>query len=101
MNAIEEKPLPAEIHTGIAVHVSDRLDLTGSLKQVSESELSYQAGFEYAFYSFFFLRCGFHTLPSSESFGAGLRLKNFMMDVGFETNPLLGLSSAISLCFLL
>lgn len=99
LDAASYQSLPAEIHIGVCAHLSEKTSLNGSLKQISDSEMSYQLGVEYIFSSKLFLRTGYHTLPATESIGLGFLLKKFALEVSFETNSVLGISSASSISF--
>ena len=101
MNAIEKNKLPAEINPGISVKVSDKVLVALSVTQQSNLSLSTQFGLEYLFHPKLFFRVGCHTVPASESFGFGLKMKKINLDIALETHPILGNSSAIALIFLL
>ena len=101
MNAIELNKLPAEINTGITYKVSEKVLVALSSKQRSQQALSTQLGIEYIFHSNLYFRFGWQTLPVSESFGFGLKLKNIYLDMAIKTHPTLGNSSSIGLTFLL
>lgn len=100
MNAID-KPLPVTIHSGLAIRVSEKISLACSVIQQSDLPLSFQTGLEYALFTKIFIRFGCRSLPLSQSFGFGVKLTNWKLDVAYRTEPILGNSSSITLTYLL
>lgn len=99
MNAIEQKKLPARIHSGISVKISQKVLFACSLNQQSDLPVSIRSGIEYYFHPKLIIRAGYHTQPASETFGFGLCLSRLQIDLSGETHPLLGISSSITLTY--
>jgi hypothetical protein len=98
MNAIEQK-LPATIISGFSYLISDKVTLASSLTQKSNDTFSIQSGVEYMFHSKIFIRAGWQTYPLSQSFGFGLNISKFFIDVSIQTQQHLGNNSSVSLIF--
>ncbi|MDF1672804.1 MAG: hypothetical protein P1U41_04830 [Vicingaceae bacterium] len=69
----------------------------------TEKDLNYnaivKAGIEYHITEIFYLRGGISTSPTLSSFGFGLQMKNFKMDVSSSFHQTLGLTPGISLIY--
>ncbi len=99
MNAIEKNKLPAGIDAGLAVTISPKIIIAGSFRQQNNIPLSTQFGMEYIVHPLIVFRCGWQTIPVSQSFGFGINLNRMKMDLGMQTHPLLGNSYCIALNF--
>jgi hypothetical protein len=69
----------------------------------TEKDLNYdavvKAGLEYQMTEIFYLRGGISTNPTMYSFGFGLRMKNFKMDISSSFHQTLGITPGISLIY--
>jgi hypothetical protein len=97
MSAIETTKLPALLNPGLSLKVSEKIIVATSVIQQSSKPLSTQFGLEYFFHPRLVFRCGWQTLPSSESLGFALLLNHLSIDFGLQTHPLLGNSFAIAI----
>jgi hypothetical protein len=58
---------------------------------------TYSLGFEYSFFQYLLLRCGFAFPDNSQHFGLGLKLKKLQIDQALEYSSFLGSSLSLSL----
>lgn len=69
----------------------------------TEKDLNYnavvKAGIEYHITEIFYLRGGISTSPTLSSFGFGLQMKNFKMDISSSFHQTLGMTPGISLIY--
>jgi len=89
------------INPGISTKISEKISVALSISQQSDLPLAVQFGGEYFYQSALFLRFGFHSVPVSETFGFGLKIKNLNLDAAIQTHSQLGNSTSIALTFLL
>ena len=99
MNSFEEKPLPATIQSGVTTTLSDKIKLSVSALSSTESDLSYNAGFEYNYSKELIVRTGINSLPLTQSFGFQLTLSKYSLSAAIQNNPNLGISSSVSFLF--
>jgi len=99
MNAIETNKLPAQINPGFSLKVSEKIKIACSVTQQNDRPLATQFGMEYSFHPRLFFRCGWQTVPVSESFGFALLLDRMFIDLSLQTHPLLGNSYSMAITF--
>jgi hypothetical protein len=99
MNKAEEKPLSAVILTGVSAKISSKLTFGIAAQSTGDQSVSYNAGMEYRYAQYLMLRVGYKSYPVSQSFGFQLSISKYDLALAMETNPQLGLSSAVSIIF--
>jgi hypothetical protein len=99
INSSEIDRLPATILTGVAAKISSRLLFGISAETSTGSEISYNTGIEYKYAQQLMVRAGFSSYPVSQSFGFQLSISKYDLALAVESNPSLGISSAVSIVF--
>ncbi len=95
----DNERIPTIMKIGLGYAISDKV--LGSIeaeKNVSQ-QINIKAGLEYKPVNKVYLRCGISTFPVSDSFGIGLELKDFKVDIAEVICQQLGSSPAISLSY--
>ncbi|NSW94340.1 MAG: hypothetical protein HPY62_06485 [Bacteroidales bacterium] len=100
-NSLRKTGIPSRLRAGAGIKMNQSL-FTGIEAELSTGKkLNIKTGFEYEFAGNLFLRGGFSTESSSFSFGLGYLLKSVMTDVSFSTHECLGITSSVSLIFII
>jgi hypothetical protein len=91
--------MPTVLRVGTGIELS-KIFFTGIEAEMSTgSNLIIRTGFEYEVAKKIWLRGGFSTRNSSFSSGLGYLAKSVIIDIGFTTHEILGVSSSASLIF--
>lgn len=89
--------MPSIIKLGAAFTPTDRISISTEAEKNINTPMQFKAGIEYKLVQQLYLRGGFDTEPSVTSFGIGLHLSAFRIDIANTFHPTLGYSPAISL----
>ena len=94
-----DERIPTIIRLGVDYNFSDKVILAVETeKDISQKEI-FKAGIEYKAVKEFYLRVGIATNPTLSSFGFGINLKNFKLDLSGNYHQTLGFSPQLSLTY--
>lgn len=88
--------LPAILKIGLAFTPSEKAMFALEAEHNMDKNTMFKAGFEYQVVEKLYLRAGFNTNPTAFTFGVGLHLKSFDIDIAGGFHPVLGYSPAMS-----
>lgn len=91
--------IPTTIRLGAAYQFNERFVLSVEGHQNIYDRTQFRAGLEYRVIDQLYLRGGISTNPTLASFGFGVKLKNFFIDVASSYHATLGFSPQISLSY--
>ncbi len=91
--------IPSLISLGLNYSFSDKVNIGLETEKDMDADATIKAGIEYHPVKQFFLRGGISTDPLLSSFGFGLELQNFVIDVAASYHQDLGFSPNISLAY--
>lgn len=91
--------IPVILNAGFGYTFSDKLLLTAEAFKNSEYPLEFRTGAEYKLSRMAHARVGISTNPARYTFGFGLEMKNFTLDLSSSYHTELGYSPQISLQF--
>jgi len=94
-----DERLPTILRLGADYNFSDKVTLALETQKDIAQKAEFKAGIEYKAVKEFYLRVGIATNPTLSSFGFGLNLKNFKMDVSANYHQTLGISPQIGLSY--
>jgi len=97
-NQIAE-PIPIAFQFGLLYHVDKNLILATEVEKILDKKESYKIGLEYMIANHFMVRTGLATSPTLFTFGFGLNMKNFLLDIGTGFHQTLGFTPRVSLQF--
>lgn len=100
-NSIRKVEMPSRLRIGAGVTLSSEL-FAGIEAELSNSgKADIRTGFEYQAAKQVWLRGGFSSAYSSFSFGFGFKTKPALIDIAFSTHEKLGITSSVSIIFLI
>ena len=99
--SIQSANMPSGLRVGAGVNLAKDLFAGIETEMVTGQKPDIRAGFEYEAAKKFWLRGGFSTANSSFSFGFGYSAKPALIDIGFSTHEKLGITSSISIIFII
>lgn len=91
--------LPTVIRLGADYNFSDKVTLAIETQKDISQKAEFKAGIEYKAVKEFYLRVGIATNPTLSSFGFGLNLRNFKMDISANYHQTLGISPQLGLSY--
>lgn len=91
--------LPTIIRFGINYNLSKKVIFALETEKDLSKKTVFKAGVEYAAVKELYLRMGIATNPVLSSFGFGIHLKNFNLDLAANYHQVLGITSQISLAY--
>ena len=94
-----EDRLPSLLRLGLGYRPNEHLLLCAQADKDLRHPLSLRFGVEYELMEYLVLRAGYATQPAQSSFGFGLRLEGFRLDLGMAYQPILGISPALTLAY--
>lgn len=94
-----KEKLPSVIFVGACYELLQSLMLTGEIEKNFVLPVSCKLGFEYIPIKELSVRAGFFTSPLTPTFGVGVRLLPFTIDLAFSKYSVLGFQSSCSLKF--
>jgi hypothetical protein len=93
--------LPSSIEAGLHWQQSENLMLAFGSSKASNEPLSVQCGLNWKVLDRMVLRSGYMSSPSAFAFGIGLRTGHLQTDAGFLINGTTGVTSSISLTWIM
>ena len=100
-NSIRKSDMPTGLRVGAGVTLSKGLFAGIETEMSTGHKLVMKTGFEYEAAKKFLVRGGFRTENSSFCFGVGYRAGPAIIDFGFSTHDRLGITSSVSLIFII
>lgn len=97
--AYNEERLPVIMRLGMDYQFSEKVFIAMEIEKDIEAKSIVKAGIEYAPVKKFYLRAGLANNPSFSSFGLGVKLKNFQLDLSSTFHSVLGISPQIGLSY--
>ncbi|MBK6754489.1 MAG: hypothetical protein IPG69_13055 [Flavobacteriales bacterium] len=92
-----DEKVPTILRVGLGYTFSEKLVITGEVAKDIDRQEQFHAGIEYRPINALFLRTGVSTGPVQGHFGAGVRVKNFDIDLAVAYRSLLGPTPMIGL----
>jgi hypothetical protein len=100
-NSIRKNEMTSGIRAGAGLKLNSNILAGAELEMTTGGLTDFRTGFDYEAAKGFWIRGGFRTLNSSFSFGLGYRAKPAIIDIAFATHEKLGLTSSISITFII
>ncbi len=97
--AYNNERLPTIFRLGADYNFSDKVTLAVETEKDILMKAVFKAGIEYKAVKEFYLRAGISTNPTLSSFGFGLNLKNFKIDISANYHQALGFSPQFGLSY--
>lgn len=95
-----DERLPTIIRFGGDYNFSDKVTVAVETEKDMSQKAIFKAGIEYKPVKEFYLRAGIGTNPTLTSFGFGINLKNFKIDVSGNYHQTLGISPQLGLTYI-
>ncbi|MBA3704865.1 MAG: hypothetical protein H0W84_02885 [Bacteroidetes bacterium] len=95
-----DERIPTIFRLGVDYNFSNKVILAIETKKDISEKAIFKAGIEYKAIKEFYLRGGISTNPSLSSFGFGLDLNNFKIDLSANYHQVLGISTQLSLSYI-
>jgi hypothetical protein len=95
----DTESIPTVMKLGLDYRFSDKVMLGVETEKDLDYDAVIKAGIEYHITEIFYLRGGISTNPTQSSFGFGLQMKNFKMDISSSFHQTLGMTPGISLIY--
>ena len=89
--------IPTTLNAGFGFTFSEKLQLTAEACKNSEFPMELRSGIEYKLGQFAYARVGLSTNPARYTFGFGIEVKNFTLDLSSSVHSQLGYSPQVSL----
>jgi hypothetical protein len=100
-NSLRKTFLPTILRVGAGTDLSKILFAGIETEMSSRNKLIFRTGFEYEAGKKTWLRGGFSTNNNTFCFGLGYLLKIAKIDLGFQTHEILGVTSSVSIIFII
>lgn len=91
--------IPTVITIGAAYKLSNKLLAATTLKKDFDQKLDLALGIDYKLLDLISLRGGITAKPFKQYFGTGVNYKQLVFDLAFESDPNLGYTPQIALCY--
>lgn len=95
-----DERIPTILRLGLDYNFSNKVTVVIETEKDISKKARFKAGIEYKAVKEFYLRAGIGTNPTLSSFGFGLNLKNFKVDVSASYHQVLGISPQFGLTYL-
>jgi hypothetical protein len=95
----DDERLPTIIRLGADYNFSEKVTLAVEAQKDIKYKAEFKAGLEYKAVKEFYLRIGVSTNPTLSSFGFGINLKNFKIDISANYHQTLGISPQLGLSY--
>ncbi|MCW3070509.1 MAG: hypothetical protein JWO44_399 [Bacteroidetes bacterium] len=99
ISAYDDERLPTIIHLGADYLFSDKVRVAVEAQKDIKYKAEFKAGLEYLPVKELYLRIGISTNPTLSTFGFGLNLKNFKIDLSASYHQTLGISPQLGLSY--
>jgi hypothetical protein len=100
-NSVRTNEMTSGIRAGAAIKLTGNFLAGAEFEMTTGGKVDLRTGFDYEAAKGFWLRGGFRTFNPSFSFGIGYRLKPAIIDIAFATHEKLGITSTVSITFIL
>lgn len=97
--ALRKDYLPSSVRVGAGLRLNRELIISAETEMSTDGGLDIRTGFEFDPVSSLRLRAGFCSQGNSFCFGVGYNVKLVLIDLGFSTHDMLGISTAASIIF--
>lgn len=97
LSEYDDERIPTILNAGFGFAFSEKLLLTAEAYKNSEFPMEFRTGAEYKFNRIAYARVGLSTNPARYTFGFGLEMKNFTLDLSSSVHQQLGYSPQVSL----
>lgn len=101
MDNYSNERIPTTFKLGLGYAFSEKALVCIETEKDIDKKAVFKGGIEYQLLVNLYLRTGIITNPVQNTFGIGYKMKKFKADIAFATHPVLGLSSQISISYLL
>jgi len=91
--------IPSIIRLGAEYDFSEKLILTGEAEKNIDQKMQVKSGVEYRIVNQAMVRAGITTNPITYTFGFGLDMKKFKVDLSSTVHQVLGYSPQVSVCY--
>ena len=91
--------IPIAFQLGLLYHIDKNLLLATEVEKILDQKQSYKFGLEYLIGEHLSVRTGIATAPTLFTFGFGLKMKSFLLDIGTGFHQTLGFTPRVSLLF--
>ena len=95
----DNEKIPTVMKLGLDYRFSEKVMVAVETEKDMNFDALLRAGIEYHITDIFYLRGGISTNPTLSSFGFGLQMKNFKMDISSSFHQTLGITPGISLIY--
>lgn len=95
----DNEKIPTVMKLGLDYRFSEKVMVAIETEKDMNYDALVRAGIEYHITDIFYLRGGISTNPTLSSFGFGLQMKNFKMDISSSFHQTLGITPGISLIY--
>lgn len=95
----DNERIPTIMKLGLDYRFSEKIMVGVETEKDMDYDASVKVGIEYHVTEIFYLRGGISTNPTLSSFGFGLQMKNFKMDISSSFHQTLGMTPGISLIY--
>lgn len=99
LSEYDNEKVPTVMKLGLDYRFSEKVLLGVETEKNMNYDAVIKAGLEYHITEIFYLRGGISTNPTLSSFGFGLQMKNFKMDISSSFHQTLGMTPGISLIY--
>jgi hypothetical protein len=99
ISSYDNERLPTILRLGADYNFSDKVTVAVETQKDIKYKAEFKAGIEYKAVKEFYLRIGISTNPSLSTFGFGVNLKNFKIDIAASYHQTLGISPQLSLSY--
>ncbi len=96
---VEELEIPSLLIVGVSYQPVDNFLLTAEIEKDFAYPVVYKTGLEYSPIHQLSVRAGMSGKPFTPSFGIGIHISSFTVDLGFSRHPVLGFCSCCGLQF--
>src|SRR5205085_1797503 len=93
----EDEKLGSAYTFGLGYEASDNFFVSSEISKEENEPINVTVGFQYNFMKQFFVRAGIATETTNSYAGAGIKWKNFRLDVSGSYHPQLGFSPGLLL----
>ncbi|MDQ3049045.1 MAG: hypothetical protein M3R27_15960, partial [Bacteroidota bacterium] len=95
----DDERLPTIIRLGLDYSFSDKVTIAVETEKDIAQKAVFKAGIEYKAVKEFYIRAGISTNPVLSSFGCGIHLKNFTIDLSSGYHQTLGFCPQLGLSY--
>lgn len=94
-----EEYIPTVVRAGIDYKFSENVILASEVEKQIDRKLVFRSGIEYRLIKEFFIRAGYATNPNTSTFGIGIELKHFKIDLSSQFHSTLGFTPQAGLSY--